>query len=940
MTPLLDRRRELELITTALRTAATAGSGSLIVVTGGIGTGKTALLRALPALAQRHGTRTLTAGGAPLERDLPYGLAGQLLEPLRPGAALEPPGPDPYGELLAPVAEHSAREPLLLLVDDLHWADPPSLRWLGRLARRLPDWPVTLVAALREGDPGAEEPRVQDITDRAAHVLRPGPLTQAGTAALVAAALGRPADPAYVTACREATGGNPMFLTATLAALSGAGHGHGDLVPAAERARTVRELRLPALRERLAVALRSQPGPVRELAKALAVLGDGTDPELVGRLAGLDTTGQEEAARGLRRLGLLAEGPEPRFVHHAVRDAVEDSMTPPEHEHVHVLAALLLHRGGHPAEQTAAQLLAAPSCQDGWTVEALRAAAEAAERRGAHQDAARYLRRALLGASPSGPDRAALLVDLATVERAFDPLAAVRHISQALLLLPSAAQRAEAAVRIPPSLLGGGPPPVVEAVGKLACELGEPGRLTGDERELALGLEARLRHAAVTGPGGLPLCAARLRELGPAPALGTAAERELVTVLLHGATMSQSLSAAEVAPLAGRVLQHEPASPDHVHTALPLLVHVLIATDSLEAIGPWLRTARERARARRATVPQALVAIERTHVLVAQGRLADARASADEALALGVADWATLQSMTAVVLVALETRDAELARRLLSYRPEGADHGYRPSSLQLIRGSCAARRGDLPTALEYFLDWGRSAERADWRNPAVFPWRAWAAGLHYRLGETGRAHDLVDEEYVRATAWGAPVAIGRAQRVKGALTAGEKGIALLRESAATLEGAVNGMERARTALLLGRRLLRAGRAEAETWLRLARDQALVCGAPWLAEGAGRDLRTLAGSRTRQTVAALTRAERRVAGLAARGASNREIAEQLEVSSRAVEKHLTHAYRKLNLAGRTQLADVPDLLAELGAAVPPGPYRTAAGDRTEPKHRGT
>ncbi|GHG49654.1 AAA family ATPase [Streptomyces griseocarneus] len=921
MTPLLDRSRELELITTALRTAATAGSGSLLVVTGGIGTGKTALLRALPALAERHGTRTLTAGGAPLERDLPFGLAGQLLEPLRPGAALEPPGPDPYGELLGPVADHSAREPLLLLVDDLHWADPPSLRWLGHLARRLPAWPVTLVVALREGDPGAEEPRVQDITDRAAHVLRPGPLTPAGTAALVAAAFGRPADPAYVAACREATGGNPMFLTATLAALSGDGDGDE---PVAARARAVRELRLPALRERLAVALRSQPGPVRELAKALAVLGDGTDPELTGRLAGLDATGQEEAARGLRRLGLLAEGPAPRFVHHAVRDAVEDSMTPAEQEDVHVLAALLLHRGGHPAEQAAAQLLAAPSCRDGWAMEALRAAAEAAGRRGAHEDAARYLRRALLGAPPSGPDRAALLVDLATVERAFDPLAAVRHISQALLLLPSAAQRAEAAVRIPPSLLGGGPQPVVEAVGKLACELGEPGRLTGDERELALGLEARLRHAAVTGPGGLPLCAARLRELGPAPALGTAAERELVTVLLHGATMSQSLSAAEVAPLAGRVLQYEPASPDHVHTALPLLVHVLIAADSLEAIGPWLETARERARARRATVPQALVAIERTHVLVAQGRLADARACADEALALGAADWATLQSMTAVVLVALETRDAELSRRLLSYRPEGADHGYRPSSLQLVRGSCAARRGDLPTALEYFLDWGRSAERADWRNPAVFPWRAWAAGLHYRLGDTGRAHDLIDEEYARATAWGTPVAIGRAQRVKGALTAGEKGIALLRESAATLDGAVNGMERARTALLLGRRLLRAGRAEAETWLRLARDQALVCGAPWLAEGAGRDLRTLAGSRTRPAVAALTRTERRVAGLAAGGASNREIAEQLEVSSRAVEKHLTHAYRKLNVAGRSQLGEVAGLLAEPGTAVPPGP----------------
>ncbi|GAA3033521.1 hypothetical protein GCM10020000_08420 [Streptomyces olivoverticillatus] len=224
-------------------------------------------------------------------------------------------------------------------------------------------------------------------------------------------------------------------------------------------------------------------------------------------------------------------------------------------------------------------------------------------------------------------------------------------------------------------------------------------------------------------------------------------------------------------------------------------------------------------------------------MLLAQGRLAEARAQADEVLALGVANWATLQSMTAVVLVAIESRDTELARRLLSYRPEGADHGYRPSSLQLIRGSSAVQRGDLPTALEYFMDWGRSAERADWRNPAVFPWRAWAAGLHYRMGDTRQAHELVDEEYARARAWGTPVAIGRAQRVKGALTAGERGLDLLRESLATLEESPNGMERARTGLLLGRRLLDAGRPEAETHLRQAREAALLSGAHWLADRA-------------------------------------------------------------------------------------------------------
>ncbi|WP_242705280.1 hypothetical protein [Streptomyces griseocarneus] len=426
---------------------------------------------------------------------------------------------------------------------------------------------------------------MQDITDRAAHVLRLGPLTQAGTAALVAAALGRPADPAYVTACREATGGNPMFLTATLAALSSAGHGHGDLGTAAERARTVRELRLPALRERLAVALRSQPGPVRELAKALAVLGDGTDPELVGRLAGLDTTGQEEAARGLRRLGLLAEGPEPRFVHHAVRDAVEDSMTPPNTStstcSPHCCCTAADTRPNRPPPSSWPR---PPARTAGpWR----RCGPPPRPRNGA----ARTRTPPATCAGPSSAPRP----PAPTGRRSWStwppssapstPGRGPAHLPGAAAA-PSAAQRAEAAVRIPPSLLGGGPPPVVEAVGKLACELGEPGRLTGDERELALGLEARLRHAAVTGPGGLPLCAARLRELGPAPALGTAAERELVTVLLHGATMSQSLSAAEVAPLAGRVLQHEPASPDHVHTALPLLVHVLIATDSSRRSAP------------------------------------------------------------------------------------------------------------------------------------------------------------------------------------------------------------------------------------------------------------------------------------------------------------------------------------------------------------------
>ncbi|MFI9275924.1 AAA family ATPase [Kitasatospora sp. NPDC052896] len=904
MAPLFDRQRELAALTAAMEAAA-RGRGSLLVVTGGIGTGRTALLRALPALARQRGGQVLSASGALLEQDLALGVVGQLLEPLLSETALEPPHDTRlFAELLELVTEFGARGPLLMLLDDLQWADTASLRWLGYLAKRLANLRVALVVAVREGDPGAEEPRIHEITDRAALVLRLGPLSAAGTAALVAERFGQLADPALAAACHEAGAGNPMLLTATLAELVKAGEAFAD------PAEAVAGLRLRSLRERLIAALRAQPQPVRDLAKALAVLDDHADPDLVGRLAGLDETGWAEAVRVLRRLGLLACGPVPRFVHRCVREAVEESMTPVEQEDIRLSAAVLLHDGGYPAEQAAAQLLAATSCRDGWAIEILRSAATAAVRRAAPEEAARYLRRALLDSSPTGSERAALLLDLAAIERAFDPAATMRHLVQALLLLPSPEQRALAVGRIPPALLGGCPPPSVELVAKAAEELAGARPRVGADREPGLRVEARLRHAAVAGPGLLAGSVDRLRSLGPTPPLQTAAERELVTVLLHGATVAQRLSAAEVTPLANRILRYEPASPSHVYTALPLLTDTLIAADSVETVGPWLEAAREAARRERAPVPRALIGIELTHLLLARGLFAQARTQAHEVLELGAAAWTPIQSMSAVVRVAIETRDSELTRRLLEAYGERADHGYSPSTLQLVRGSSAAMRGDLPTALEYVLDWGRSVERADWRNPAVVPWRTWAAGLRLRMGQPAQARDLIDEELVRALAWGAPGPIGRAQRMKGAITEGERGVALLRASLVTLEGAVNGMERARTCVLLGRRLRAAGQPEAEQHLRRGREQALACGAPWLADRAARELRELAQSLGPAT---LTRAERRVAALAAHGVSNKEIATKLKVSTRAVEKHLTQAYRKLDVAGRAELAAVAHLL---------------------------
>lgn len=957
MNPLLHRQQELDLITAALDvTGRGAGGGSLTVVTGGIGMGKTALLRALPELAERRGIRVLTASGAPYEQAFGFGVLSQLLTPLMPAArdAVTPPGdgagpqagPGQDAELLALVAEHAERKPLLLLVDDLQWADTPSLRWLALLTGRLPRLNVTLVAALREGDPGEDESRLHNLTARAAAVLRLRPLSPGATADLVGARLGRPVDQARARACHEATGGHPLLLTATLDALTAAGpqSGEGGLPDA----RVIRGIRPEGLRERLAVVLRGQRPPVWRFAAALAVLGedtgtaaDGRDPgpardsgapggsgeDPAARLAGIDATGRAEAVRALRRLGLLAEDPVPRFVHPVVADAVEEAMTPAEAEAVRLRAALLLHQGGHPAERAAAQLLAVSCCEEPWAQQLLRAAAADALHRTDPEAAARYLRRALLLSPPDGPARAELLVELATIERDFAPRAALRHFTQALLLLPDPAGRARVAGRIPPFLLDDCPPATLDTVAATAAELGDAAGLTGAARRSALRLEARLRHAAVAAPAELAASADRLRALGRVPCLDSAADRERVTVLLHGAVLAQQVTAAEAVPLAERLLQHEPATPDHVHTALPLLTDVLVAADSLGTIGPWLHTAYDRARRDHATVPRALISVELAHLALARGDLAQARAHAAEALDLDATGWATLRTLAPVVVAALEARDTALCERLLSGTPPDAVHGHLPSPRLLIRGSAAALRHDLPTALGCYLDWGRTAERAHWHNPAVAPWRSWVSALHYRTGRPGQAHDLMDEEYERAVSWGSPVAIGRAQRGRGAITGGERGLVLLRESAATLERTAHLLEQARTSLLLGKRLLTAGReAEAEHRLTRAREQGLTCGAPWIADRAGRALYTIAGSQGADAVAALTRTERRVAALAAAGTSNRAIAARLEVSARAVEKHLTQAYRKLRIDGRAELAPMARLLSEECPQT-----RTPAGD---------
>ena len=228
MGPLLERSEELAQIESALAEART-GRGSFLVIEGPAGIGKTALLAAARTAAAEGGMRVLRSRGTELERDFAFGVVRQLFEPplaeaseheradLLQGAAgvaaglLGLPGAppadaraivrrrplvrDPARPLLA-VRESGRRGPLCLVVDDVHRADAPSLRYLAFLLTRLEELDAALVVATRPREAGTDAELLATVTtDPSAEVIRLPPLTSAAVAQLVESRLGRAPDP-------------------------------------------------------------------------------------------------------------------------------------------------------------------------------------------------------------------------------------------------------------------------------------------------------------------------------------------------------------------------------------------------------------------------------------------------------------------------------------------------------------------------------------------------------------------------------------------------------------------------------------------------------------------------------------------------------------------------------------------------------------------------
>jgi DNA-binding CsgD family transcriptional regulator len=924
---LIEREAELDAIERALA-AAERGEGATVVVEGAAGMGKSVLLARAAEAASGAGVRVLAARTDMLERDFPFGVIRQLYEPPLRGAS-----PAELERLLEGSARHAgevllhgaapgrdastlvahslywlawglaAERPLLLLVDDAHWADRASARALLHLARRLDDLPIALVVAYRPAEPDAPE----EITDRLTEwpgttTLTLRPLSEAGTAGIVRG-WNEAADHDLCARCHLASGGNPLVAREVVRILSEAGPdalaADGSLVDGA---------RSPTLNRAVRRRMAGLTAPERAVAEVLAILGDGAAPAHIAAIAAIPIDEVPFTRDPLVAAGLLAEGEELVFSHPIMRQAVEASLPRGERAHRHRRAAELLLGDGADLDAVAAHLLLSDPAGDPATVATLRKAAGSALDRGAPETATAYLRRAL-EEPPAAGERSDVLVELATTEFDSGAPGAAERLRAALVGLEDHGRRIEVLTRLAAL-------EVLQEGGKADAELFESERsAVGPEGELGLAMELAALDVLLMIPGRQLERQARVAALPPPPAdpgpydRVATAHRAWVAAE-RGDTPYEETAALALQALEGDTLLETSKRGIWYHLA----TRALIVADALPAAETALRRMEEKETRRGSLRMLAAVAWYLADLYLRAGRVADAENEARLVLSLNTeGDQVHGGAVEALVNTLVERGELNEADAVL--REHGWDgplgDQYREVGLRVARARLALARGDGETALAESLDCGRLREQQGRPNPSWTPWRSTAAIACLLIGDRERARALAEEELSLARAFGAPRAVGIALRARALVAEGEEALALHRESVDVLSESVAHLEHARALKDLGAALRMAGDLKgAREPLRLALAEADRLGAPALA-GRAREQLVATGLRPRRApitgVAALTPRQRRVCELAAAGRTNRESAQELFVTVKTIETHLLAAYRKLGIGSKSELA---------------------------------
>jgi len=909
---LLGRDLEIAAVARALAEVEAGGHRSL-AVSGEAGIGKSALLAVAAERASAAELLVLSGRAAEHEQDLPFGLlrdaVGDRLDPFPAPAPEEPVIPWErfrlHHALRARLERLADERPVALLLDDVQWADEATVELLLHLLRRPPRGGFLLLFALR---PGSVLTRLLDAGRRADgwDELRPAPLSRRSARALLPDDL----DAAVRERILHEADGNPLFLR-ELARGSGAAGDPDEPVPGTVAAAIAQEL------DRLSPAARA-------FAAGAAVAGDPFELDVATAAAALTEADAIAALDELVAADLVraAGGRSFGFRHPLVHRAVADSTASAWRLEAHARAAALLERRGaspalrayhveqfaHPGDSAAIAVLRAagaetaatsPAASADWFGAALKLApeedaalrAELLERRGLALGAAGAFddsRAALdaciaLLAPEEGDRRATLLAAVSTADVLLGEYgAAERRIEAAL---------ADAAAPLRPRLLslraglaflkGDG-----AAVAGWAARAEQALALLPDDQpavRAAIASQHAFGQVLLGEPAGERVeQAARLLE--QADDATVAAQVDAAWTV--GGNLSQVERYAAAAPVLRRGLR---LARNSLQAHLYLHLHVVLAMAELpllelDAALERLEVAEEATRLQGRRYELAFALTQKARVLAARGQREEAEQAAfDSELLIGsrAARGATVTLLAHNALV----RHGRDPRQLLRELERAAGPRLRRLN-RTAAGSvllAATRAAIAADALDEAEAWAAQASAVagglDLPATAVRAVRAEAelllarddadeaARLARRAAADALRHGLRQEQL------GAELLAGRAE-----LAAGERDAAIARlQSVAATAGRLGAF---------------ADRDEAARALRRAGARVSM-GAQRAADAAGRS--------------DLSERELEVAELVARGASNRQVAVELHLSEKTVERHLSHVYAKLGIDGRGELS---------------------------------
>ncbi|MFE4514660.1 ATP-binding protein [Kitasatospora sp. NPDC056783] len=950
---LRDRDAELRSVEAAVERLclgfAAGGTeiGDLLTFSGRPGIGKTSLLHEVRRIAKlREKATVLFARGGERQFKEPYHVLRQLLqhvlgdlepdvfrqvmgtweEVVGPAMGLKQPKAgarrlDPQGVrdgldyVLAQLAPR--RAPMVMIVDDLHWADGESLSWLTKFAIRSSELPVLLVFAFREDEndwPAETQEFRRSVLELKGRKHELNRLTLSSVTDMIRAELGDKAEDAFCYEFWNVVNGNPFEAIALLDQVR-----DQELEPVEENSRQLHELAVDATGMTLKSWLDRLGASTLRFAWACAMLGTDIRVDLATRISTQSTEGARESIKRLRKQRVLTQSPNGNleFVHPLIASSIYNTMPDATRLGMHGIAAAEIENAGLGLLAASRHLVETHSGEgDDRIVRKLRRAAIEHQLIGAPEAAQRCLKRAL-NEPPADEIKTEVLYELGCSALLTNPVATVNQLKLALFSpedLPLRPElRVDATFRLSEVLAHAG-------------ELGQAAVVCQEEAEVTVDPAGRQRLQAASfmwhafrkseedGPGR----SARLGVMCRSLRGREAADRAVLAMrawdlTLRGASSTEALALADEVLDSGRLPKGLGWTDTTWGFELPSMLCLTyiyndriaqaerLAADAIIQfeIAGWSGAHRGfayflmgLARFRRGLLAEAEDFLRRAYRI--SQRMGDKLPLA----------WDAIGVLVDTLIARGRVDEAWTMANDFGFHPP-----YHPTAMVLpdaasLYGKLLVAKDRYAGAAAALTEAGAQLEVRGWRNTV---WAPWAGHLAIAIArdEPERARDYAQRAVRDARDFGTASAIGSALRLQARIEDARAAVELLEDAVTYLGQSPAGYEHAVALVDLGAALRRVGRLDdAQEYLYQGIELAQHCSAEGLVDRARRELANYGlrpnrlGLRDfRETIETLSSAEWEVAKRAVQGVPAQRIAEELGVPVGLVNRRLAAVYRK-------------------------------------------